>query len=100
MYLLAPFSREHHLYSLFNAEKADTRLHGYNGDIEDLTAHNQPFELGSIHAQIPEFSLGTDSQGMNGMEGVAGFIGSGILKHLVITFDDANQVVYLKPSKI
>ncbi|AFC86234.1 hypothetical protein Fraau_1830 [Frateuria aurantia DSM 6220] len=99
MDLLAPFSREHNLYRLFHAEQGKGKIHGYDGVIQDLVAHNQPFELGPIHAQLPEFTLGTDTKGMNGMEGVAGFIGSGVLKHLVTTFDDSDQVVYLKPSR-
>lgn len=96
--LNTPFARKHDLYARFHAASPSSDGHGYNGQVVARMAHNQKFEMGPFHGQLPEFSLSTATTGVAATEDMAGIIGSQFLKHLTMTIDYANSTLYLEPS--
>ena len=97
--LNTPFARKHDLYARFHATPPSSEGHGYNGKVVARVAHDQKFEMGPFHGQLPEFSLGTATTGVGAYADMAGFIGSRFLKHLTMTIDYANSTLYVEPGK-
>ena len=94
--LNTPFASKHDLYTRFHAVPPSSGGHGYNGKIDYRVAYNQEFKMGPIDAQLPGLLLSTETEGASATQDMADMIGTGILKHLTLTTDYANNTVYIK----
>jgi hypothetical protein len=71
---------------------------GVGGASHSRVMRGGPLKIGSIEAaEHPVVGMGIDKKGALADPTISGNIGGGILKRFVVTFDYANNVMYLKP---
>ncbi|MGH8127708.1 MAG: aspartyl protease family protein [Gammaproteobacteria bacterium] len=96
--LLAPFAKKHDLASRYGATSA-TIAWGVGGSSKIRIARGGTLMIGSVAVYNPIIVLSTATKGAFADKSFAGNIGSVILKHFTVTFDYAQQCLYLRPNK-
>lgn len=97
--LLAPFVKAHDLDSRYKTTPATVVGWGVGGGAHGRVARGGTLMIGSVAVHDPVVELSTATKGAFAEKQVAGNIGGAILKHFTVTFDYANQTMYLKPNK-
>jgi hypothetical protein len=99
LYLLTPFSKQHDLYSRYRTTP-EVRLPGApGGALSGHFARAGALMIGAVAVHHPVALLTTMKGGAFTNTNVAGNVGNKILKRFTVTFDEANQMMYLKPNK-
>jgi hypothetical protein len=94
----APFVATNHIGE--HAAKSVEAVDGWGvgGASHSRVMRGGPLKIGSIEAaEHPVVGMGIDKKGALADPTISGNIGGGILKRFVVTFDYANNVMYLKP---
>lgn len=97
--LWAPFVKAHDLDSRYATTPATVVGWGVGGSASGRVTRGGTLMIGSVPVHDPVVELSTAKQGAGADKYVAGNIGGEILKHFTVTFDYANQTMYLKPNE-
>ena len=96
--LTLPFVEANELVAKYGAKLEAISGSGAGGHVRALFARATTLELGDITVQKPVTSLSLQSRGALADPDLAGNIGFGVLRQFNITFDYANNVVYLEKN--
>ncbi|MGH8128054.1 MAG: aspartyl protease family protein [Gammaproteobacteria bacterium] len=96
--LWAPFVKAHDLTTRYKASAEMVIGWGVGGSASGRIARGGVLKIGSVSVHYPVLELSTATQGAGADKYVAGNIGGEILRHFTVTFDYANQHLYLKPN--
>lgn len=97
--LWGPFVKAHDLVSRFHASAPTVIGWGVGGSARGRVARGGKLMIGSVAVHDPLLELSTATQGAGAARYVAGNIGGEILRRFTVTFDYANQHLYLKPNE-
>ncbi len=96
--LTLPFVEANELVAKYGAKLEAISGSGAGGHVRALFARATTLQLGDITVQKPVTSLSLQSRGALADPDLAGNIGFGVLRQFNITFDYANNVVYLEKN--
>lgn len=94
--LWAPFAEAHDLATRYHASPETVVAWGVGGSANGMLAHGGTLLIGNIAVHDPLIDLSAAKQGARF---IAGNIGGEILRQFTITFDYADQVLYLQPNR-
>jgi len=97
--LWAPFVKANDLASRYQASPETVVGWGVGGSASGRIARGSTLMIGSVAVHDPLIELSTAKQGAGADKFIAGNIGGEILRHFTVTFDYANQHLYLKPNR-
>ncbi len=97
--LWTPFVKANDLDSRYTTTPQTVVGWGVGGSASGRVTRGGTLMIGSVSVHNPVVELSTATQGAGADKYVAGNIGGEILKHFTVTFDYANQTIYLKPNK-
>jgi hypothetical protein len=96
--LTLPFVEANDLVAKYGAKLEAISGSGASGPVRALFARATTLQLGDITVQKPVTSLSLQSRGALADPDLAGNIGFGVLRQFNITFDYANNVLYLEKN--
>jgi hypothetical protein len=95
--ITGPFVAAHDLHARFAKGVSAVTGWGVGGPSRSYTVRLPSLTLGSVKIEGPTAGLSEDKGGSMSDPNYDGNVGGGLLKRFVVTFDYANQVMYLKP---
>lgn len=97
--LWGPFVKDHDLARRYRASPETVVGWGVGGSASGRVARGDTLKLGSVVVHDPVLELSTATEGAGADKYIAGNVGGEILRHFTVTFDYANQRMYLKPNR-
>ncbi|MGH8428145.1 MAG: aspartyl protease family protein [Gammaproteobacteria bacterium] len=97
--LMAPFAKTNDLYSRYQATPETVVGWGVGGSASGRVARGGKLMIGTVAVNDPVIEMSMATKGAFADKHEAGNIGGEILKHFTVTFDYANQKMYLEPNK-
>lgn len=93
--LTSPFVAKHGLRAKYSKGIEGIVGWGVGGPSRGFTTRAGRLELGSVIIESPIVTLSTQEKGSFATLEMAGNVGSGTLKHFIVTFDYTKQIMYL-----
>ncbi|HEX7341790.1 MAG TPA: aspartyl protease family protein [Rhodanobacteraceae bacterium] len=97
--LFTPFAKAHRLFARYQHVAVAHSEPGLGGGrLPYVRVHAGTLRMGRVALRNPAVEMSPVSIGFLGNRYVAGNIGGRIWAHFIVTFDDANHTLYLKPQ--